>query len=718
MLRTAICVLAIVLMWTSSLQMCKEAAQTFGRHEAFTLGALTASMHNAQGILSAQSAGFVACTNRVDADCRAALDQAKALETRRCGLAGAQNRLWVALLNQTVNACYAQNLANCSSGAAAEQQVAAGRDAYDQAFAQQVQDQNALLLRSASSTSDRVSAKATDAVQSVLSCALPGGHCAFGARSVLDSYSDSMQQVLQTHDYNVNRASQYAQLAQAQLDAAFAFVDSVQAVLADLQAAGITLASAPSRSGALRLGLAGFPNLPSASDLAQAVLLPASAHASSQVASADQDLHDLWQHLAQGAPQYAPPSLAMPKQVSSTLLDGQAQVAMGVDNASALAGQLDLTHGQAWNVDAPIDAVRAFVDSLDRLELVLVNLDLAWRAVETLRLWYKYWAPTALVLAPIDVRPAARRSRAHRAVAQVVLPFVLVTIALSLLAGAWSATLDIYGPYQQAFQAGCVRSADSVTWTQDSHTTLNTNLVSAGFQWAFRAGQASSDAHLAAAWRLANAMCANQTGATRVTHQDSVRELQSVWDLAKAVGPACDAAEACSDMAAMMSNGSFALPAEELDVFQCQDLLLGCSERCIGPQTSAVNATMKQAGCMAEGLAHAYAQSVLLAMLMYICLNVARMTLIDGIVHGCFARRVGMLPARPVLAEWAVEGGAKGAQPHGACRDAKRSWLLSASACREHDRAVWRRGVGMIGATALIHVLWLGVGDSVGRGWR
>ena len=285
--------------------------------------------------------------------------------------------------------------------------------------------------------------------------------------------------------------------------------------------------------------------------------------------------------------------------------------------------------------------------------------DLIWRGWRSMRLVLKYWSKAAVGLPTLDLREARADSMATSTCAELGKSpercfsalFLSPLSGFTLIAAAFVLMLNVaaalYVPTYFSYVDGCINPPRNGTF-------LSRNLFSVSYNYAATEGNQRLLHELDVYHSARSANCSVEVRNTareqlrvereaRLTQQayqqalDDVRLMRNCLRLeeldAKAASAAIHpyvplravlAADACE-------AGSLHEEALRIDnaVFNCS-AVAECKRACDGPSREITATLCQRCGCHAEWLAHGMVLHVLLALLVFACINACRVLLIDG----------------------------------------------------------------------------------------
>lgn len=297
---------------------------------------------------------------------------------------------------------------------------------------------------------------------------------------------------------------------------------------------------------------------------------------------------------------------------------------------------------------------------------VATAADVAWRCYRSVRIVVRYWSKAALSVPPLDLRQgSAAASASLGAMARLcavspakligslllspVTGLMLVVLAVFLVLNAATA---LYVPAYLHYVAGCVDPPRNGTFFANNVYSVSYNYASGDGNRALLEGL--DDFH---SRRAAN--CSAEL-------RDSAREQQRVKrQLDDAVARAADASadqlllRRCLDVGAMAARqrasvrgagvadawdslelmlqstacaGSAGLAEQTLRAatYNCS-ALPECKPSCDGPSRQVVGTLTKRCGCSAEWLLHGMVLQILLAIFVFVCINLWRVFLMEAL---------------------------------------------------------------------------------------
>eukprot|EP00457_Paulinella_chromatophora_P001493 gb/GEZN01001495.1/.p1 GENE.gb/GEZN01001495.1/~~gb/GEZN01001495.1/.p1 ORF type:complete len:936 (+),score=147.05 gb/GEZN01001495.1/:3-2810(+) len=293
---------------------------------------------------------------------------------------------------------------------------------------------------------------------------------------------------------------------------------------------------------------------------------------------------------------------------------------------------------------------------LFRLNLLFINADLVYRLLHTFMIIFKYMAMSEVGLPVVDVRKfRASKKRNYQMIAMKSLthPYCFVAFAAFLLALFLLACAVVYVPMYISYYEACVTEHDPtgtfVTNTSYSFAynwaaqDYNKNLADGVSQYDERRNSdcsvntRDSEANYSATLSLSVSieerlfkMSQDMALFNKCIKPLSVVDSEIVRLNISKVGPFNEKEIEARGLCVNLNPND--MPTFEDSRFNCSHLPI-CNMTCAGPDRKALVAATKESGCTSEWMFHAGMFRFVLALLVYVCLNISRTLVMMAVIR-------------------------------------------------------------------------------------
>ena len=299
--------------------------------------------------------------------------------------------------------------------------------------------------------------------------------------------------------------------------------------------------------------------------------------------------------------------------------------------------------------------------ALGKVVWVATAADLTWRAYRSIRLVARYWSKAALAVPPLDLRgEAAARSVTDslfrtcaadpckllgRLCFSPAAGAALVALALFLVLNAATA---LYVPTYLQYVDGCVAPPRNGTFFANNVYSVAYNYAAADGNKALLEGLDSFHST-----RAAN--CSAELRGSAREQQGAQRELETALEEHEAASGDMRLLRKCLDLNRIGQDSS-SRGQDTLDTFNTLDLMLhspacevrlanatlhyavynctalpDCDTTCGGPSREVTGTLCRRCGCHTEWYFHGMVLQILLAIFVFMCINIWRVCLVDAL---------------------------------------------------------------------------------------
>lgn len=595
-------VLAVVLLWSTSLSSCRTLA-----NHVLNQGVSTSTRNDATEVgarLLKESQRYEHCVKRQAQTCNVTIERESAWARLTMMLEASAIASEIEELKCATVECALQEAKICEQGT-------------NQTVLVATQENQAKVERI-----EELALETDAALGSFLACITPdltGRYQCDHGQSLVIQVQDAFDYTKQVFDYNTRRAKSYQDVAQARVAQAETFIASVRNVAADLSAVGINFGVIPSPQANLpNLALAAFPNLPSA----QQFIVDATAKSIIDVRIRQERVKNETLDIVLGRMTFFTST-----STASLLNSTTERVTLPILPPAASASWLSAN--STW---AALDVFYQMKISMDGIINAMVVADSLFRAYRTVDIFVDAHYATkddrsrgAFLIWENDNMRTDHLMGFERVYGFYTRKFLTETIAFSTAAWAGFKAADAYRPVWFEFAWNC-------KGVNRSGNTLAKNAAEVMLKASSTDGARETSIQIGTAQKASSRQCNDgsaQTIKSRGELQSEVGTMQRQLDTIQN----CSMELNCAYM--LRKNATRLIDALARLSFDCSKF--ACELSCKGPNSDMVRGMTVENTCMWQGNVHSFIIAIALTTIVYACANFGRLYLIRGLVCICNA---------------------------------------------------------------------------------